>query len=562
MSDVAIVPISDPNRGHRRWLKSEIYTGPNGTGRYVPNEEDEAWDWVTGLWRVVTVNRTTGLSQLVQYIPPNTGESVSEEDILLGVGPGYQSESYRVYLDTSVIPHVLAIDSRLRVYGTTVSAVKVFWGTDISDESKVISAMYDQGGTLLGENIPLELVQMPNNPQSGVPSAINYAVKTPMVGYTSQKLPDNEPVTVVMYDDVGNVTSIAKLLIMNTAFIRTTDASKKFITSIHLDSPFLSEGDDSLLKFAINMPVDALNARGVVTYSDGSKKIMPVDGTKFNLYGLQNFIATIVGQKIELVLSYKLSADEYVYGASASLQKHLSIPYWATTTRLDGAYSVKLFCFPQWVDDITGFKLRWFLFNLNRSEFHEVTSLVTFGVNSLPFDPISYGPIQRVTVGINMNDLDSSYSNWRHSQTIGIALLAPGNEISNGWNIEYSPGQAELYGKGLRAISTFVNVNNWKLKIDCGLELQSTWLQKVFYNAEPLVNTQSENRAPEPNHFVLMIGNKEYTYPIDRWNTELLVTSVPANGEPLFIRFIRRLPENDLQLGIGGMITLQVDATA
>ena len=562
MSDVAIVPISDPNRGHRRWLKSEIYTGPNGTGRYVPNEEDEAWDWVTGLWRVVTVNRSTGLSQLVQYIPPNTGESVSEEDILLGVGPGYQSESYRVYLDTSVIPHVLAIDSRLRVYGTTVSAVKVFWGTDISDESKVISAMYDQGGTLLGENIPLELVQMPNNPQSGVPSAINYAVKTPMVGYTSQKLPDNEPVTVVMYDDVGNVTSIAKLLIMNTAFIRTTDASKKFITSIHLDSPFLSEGDDSLLKFAINMPVDALNARGVVTYSDGSKKIMPVDGTKFNLYGLQNFIATIVGQKIELVLSYKLSADEYVYGASASLQKHLSIPYWATTTRLDGAYSVKLFCFPQWVDDITGFKLRWFLFNLNRSEFHEVTSLVTFGVNSLPFDPISYGPIQRVTVGINMNDLDSSYSNWRHSQTIGIALLAPGNEISNGWNIEYSPGQAELYGKGLRAISTFVNVNNWKLKIDCGLELQSTWLQKVFYNAEPLVNTQSENRAPEPNHFVLMIGNKEYTYPIDRWNTELLVTSVPANGEPLFIRFIRRLPENDLQLGIGGMITLQVDATA
>lgn len=561
MSDVAIVPISDPNRGHRRWLKSEIYTGPNGTGRYVPNEEDEAWDWVTGLWRVVTVNRSTGLSQLVQYIPPNTGESVSEEDILLGVGPGYQSESYRVYLDTSVIPHVLAIDSRLRVYGSTVSAVKVFWGTDISDESKVISAMYDQGGTLLGENIPLELVQMPNNPQSGVPSAINYAVKTPMVGYTSQKLPDNEPVTVVMYDDVGNVTSIAKLLIMNTAFIRTTDASKKFITSIHLDSPFLSEGDDSLLKFAINMPVDALNARGVVTYSDGSKKIMPVDGTKFNLYGLQNFIATIVGQKIELVLSYKLSADEYVYGASASLQKHLSIPYWATTTRLDGAYSVKLFCFPQWVDDITGFKLRWFLFNLNRSEFHEVTSLVTFGVNSLPFDPISYGPIQRVTVGINMNDLDSSYSNWRHSQTIGIALLAPGNEISNGWNIEYSPGQAELYGKGLRAISTFVNVNNWKLKIDCGLELQSTWLQKVFYNAEPLVNTQSENRAPEPNHFVLMIGTKEYTYPIDRWNTELLVTSVPANGEPLFIRFIRRLPENDLQLGIGGMITLQVDAT-
>lgn len=562
MSDVAIVPIGDPNRGHRRWRKSEIYTGPNGTGAYIPNVDDEVWSWVTGLERVVGVNLTTGLSELVPYVAPNTSDTVSEEDMLLGVGPGYQSESYRVYLDTSVIPHVLAIDSRLRVYGTTVSAVKVFWGTDISDESKVISAMYDQGGTLLGENIPLELVQMPTNPQSGVPSAINYAVKTPMVGYTNQKLPDNEPVTVVLYDDVGNVTSIAKLLIMNTAFIRTTDASKLFITSIHLESPFISEGDDSLLKFSINMPVEALNARGVVTYSDGSRKVMPVDGTKFNLFGIQNFIASIVGQKIELVLSYQLSPEEYVYGASANLQKSMTVPYWATTTRFDGAWSVKLFCFPQWVDAVVGYRLRWFLFNLNRSEYFEVTSLVTFGVNSSPFDPIAYGPIQRIDVGINLNELDSSYGTWRHSQRIGIALLAPGNQVSNGWNIEYSPNQSELYGKGLRAISKFVNVNNWKLKIDCGISLQATWLQKVFYNAEPLINTQSETRAPEPNHFVLMIKGVDYTFPMDRWNTELTLPAVPATGEPLFIRFIRRLPEADLQLGIGGMITLQEDVSA
>lgn len=562
MSDVTKVPIGDPNRGHRRWLKSEIYTGPTGTGVYVPNVDDEVWDWAAGLWRVVAVNLSTGLSQLSQYVAPNQGEELSEEDILLGVGPGYQSESYRVYLDTSVVPHVLAIDSRLRVYGTTVTSIKVFWGTDIGDESKVISAMYDQGGTLMGENIPLELVQMPNNPQSGVPSAINYAVKTPMVGHTNQKLADNEVVTVVMYDDVGNVTSTAKLLIMNTAFIRTTDASKLFITSVHLDSPFISEGDDSLLKFAINMPVEALNARGVVTYSDGSRKVMPVDGTKFNLYGIQNFIASIVGQKIPLVLSYRLSPEEYVYGASANDGRQLSVPYWATTTRFEGTWSVKLFCFPQWIDAVVGYRLRWFLFNLDRSQYFDVSDLVTFGVNSNPFDPTSYGPIQRVDVGVNMNDIDSSYTNWRHSQRVGIALLTPGNSISNGWNIEYSSGQTEPYGRGLRAITKFVNVNNWKLKIDCGQTLQATWLQKVFYNAEPLINTQSETRAPEPNHFVLMIGGSEYTFPIDRWNTELLVPKVPATGEPLFIRFIRRLPENDLQLGIGGMITLQEDVSA
>ncbi|MNL05847.1 hypothetical protein D3C87_1264620 [compost metagenome] len=465
-----------------------------------------------------------------------------------------------MYLDTSVTPHVLAIDSRLRVYGTTVASVKIFWGTDISDESKVISAMYDHGGTLLGENIPLELVQIPNNPDSSVPSAINYAVKSPMVGYTLQKLPDNEVVTAVLYDDVGNVTSISKLLVMNTAFIRTTDASKRYITSIHLESPFLSEGDDSLLKFAINMPIDALNARGVVTYSDGSRKIMPVDGTKFNLYGLQNFIATIVGQKVELALSYKLSAEEYVYGASVNVTKHMSVPYWATTTRMDGAYSVKLFCFPEWIDATMGYKLRWFLFNLNRSDFLEVTDKVTFALNSNPFDPTSYGPIQRINVGINMSDIDSNYTNWRHAQTIGVALLAPGNTDTNGWNIEYFPGQTELYGKGLRARAKFINVNNWLLKIDSGYLLKELWIKDVFYNAQPLVNTQSETQAPEPNYFMLMINDKEFAYPIDRWNTELQVPEVPKDGKPVFIRFVKRLQEGDLQLGMGGMVTLQVTA--
>lgn len=560
MADTVIVPISDPNRGHRRWRKSEIYTGPNGTGKYVPNQDDEVWDWVTGLWQVVAVNPLTGLSQLKAYTPPKTGEDVSDQDILLGVGHEHQNESYRAYLDVSVTPHILALDSRLRVYGTTVSHLKVFWGTDIGDESKVISAMYDHGGTLLGENIPLELVQIPNNPDSNVPSALNYAVKAPMVGYTLQKIPDNDVVTAVLYDAVGNVTSITKLLVMNTAFIRTTDASKKFITSIHLESPFISEGDDSLLKFAINMPVDALNARGVVTYSDGSKKTMPVDGTKFNLYGLQNFIATIVGQKVELALSYKLSAEEYVYGASANVTKHMSVPYWATTTRMDGAYSVKLFCFPQWIDATMGYKLRWFLFNLNRTEYLEVTDKVTFAINSNPFDPTSYGPIQRINVGINMSDIDSNYTNWRHAQTIGIALLAPGNVEANGWNIEYYPGQPDLYGRDLKARAKFINVNNWLLKIDSYHSLKDLWLKDVFYNAQPLVNTQSETKAPEPNYFMLMINGKEFAYPIERWNTELQVPEVPKNGEPLFIRFVRRLAEGDLQLGMGGMVTLQVTA--
>ncbi|MNI77113.1 hypothetical protein D3C73_1333870 [compost metagenome] len=59
---------------------------------------------------------------------------------------------------------------------------------------------------------------------------------------------------------------------------------------------------------------------------------------------------------------------------------------------------------------------------------------------------------------------------------------------------------------------------------------------------------------------MLMINDKEFAYPIDRWNTELQVPEVPKDGKPVFIRFVKRLQEGDLQLGMGGMVTLQVTA--
>src|SRR5690606_38246651 len=124
--------------------------------------------------------------------------------------------------------------------------------------------------------------------------------KTPKVGHTVEELDDGELVTAVVYDDVGNAVSITRLLVKKTAFVRTVDESKRFVTGIHIESPFLSKSDPRVLEYPINMPIQALSLVGVVTYSDGGVKRMPIDGTKFSLYGLNNYIATILGQRIPL----------------------------------------------------------------------------------------------------------------------------------------------------------------------------------------------------------------------------------------------------------------------
>lgn len=553
VNDTPLVGLQDETRSFRLWLKSEIYDN-QGPGIYVPNKNDGVWEWETGLWRVVDVDRTTGLSVLAKYVPPKDSGTVDETDILLGAGPGYQSESFRAMIDTSVMPHTLALESRLHVYGTTLSYVKVFLGSDISATGTVISAMYDQGGTLLGENIPLELVRQANNAQSQVAGVDNYAVKAPMVGYTHFSLPDNEVVTMVAYDDAGVARSVAKMLVVNTAFIRTTDASKKYVQSVHLESPFMAEGNDRLLKFPINLATAALDARGVVTYSNGERLRMPIDGTKFQLHGLSNYVASIVGQKIPLVLTYNLSPEEYVYGASTGVAKHVSEPYAATTELMDGAYSPKLFVTPVWIDAVSGYRLEWFLYNLDREVLVNVTPLVQVQSSSRAFNPTEYGTMQNLVVAVDMNRVDSRFKAWRHVQTVGVALLARGDLQETNWTVSYSPGQETPYGLTTSAVATFINQNLTRINLACGQTTQEAWLAKVFYTTEPLFNAGLEIRAPEPNYFVLVAGNTRVEYPISAWNSVIEISDTLREGSVVYLEFKRRTTTTDLQLGISGMI--------
>lgn len=540
------VLIVDQNRGFRTWHISEIYV-TNGQGRYVPNVNDMVIDWVQGIYRVTAVDYTTGLSTLVRWtLPLNANEAIGE-DILLGSGPGHISESFRAYLDTSVMPYTLALDSRLRFYGSTTSYIKIFLGEDIGVNGQVISAFYDQSGTFVGDNIPLELVTMPD--------LTNRAVKTPMVGYTTQAMPDGEIVTVVAYDDAGQPTSIAKLLVKNTAFIRTTDQAMKYITDITVETPFLSATDPKKIEYPINMPVQNLNLIGVVNYSDGSKIRLPIDGTKFTMHGLENYIATIQGQEVPLVLSYRLAETEYSYILTPSPTKHISVPYKAVTLRNDGAYSVKLFAFPVWISALAGYRLEFFLYNLERQAVYNVTQFVEQAAGARAFNPIQYGVVQSIGVAVDLNRVDPRFAAYRHVQNFDITLVSNGNvHGQTNWTVGFTPGQNPPYGQNLRAISTFINVGNWQLDIRSGAANQTEWLNRVFYATQPLFDDQTEERAPEPNFFIVRSAGSSVELPISMWNSVITMTASPPDGGLITIEFIRRNATTDLQLGVAGMV--------
>lgn len=539
------VPIYDPDGRWTTWSLDQIYLGTEGLNKYVPKVDDYVVDPKTDeRYRVVELDETTMIPRLVRIVPASV-DAFSDSDLLMGVGPGTQSDTYRVYIDTSVMPHTLAVDARLKVHGSMATTAKIFKGSEVANTAHAVSAFYDQMGNLLGQLIPLELVAMPDGQ--------NYTVKSVPVCYTTEQLADGEVVTVVFYSDAGHVVSKRQLLVENTAFIRSSDAGTKYVSDISLESPFLSSSDPTLIQYPVNVPLNGLNLMGRVHYSDGTSQLMPVDGSKFRIYGLDHYVATIVGQKLPLVLSYALSQGEVAYGATVGAERYFTESYRAQTMQADGSYSVKLFGYPVYIDPINGYRLEWFLLNLDRQAVYRATPYVTINANTRAFDPIAFGVSQKLSVSVDLSKLSPTYNAYIHTQAVEIVLLAPGTEHVTNWTIAFSPGQDPVYGKDNFAATTFINQNLTKVNLKMDMLTRESWLDRVFYRAQPLFDDTREIKAPAPNFFKLLIGNNSYEFPIEQWGSDLLVETAVENASTIYVQFFKRTPENDLQLGVSGL---------
>lgn len=554
-------PIYNPEARFQVFKKSELFMGPTGPGnkRYVPNVDDLVIDMdLDGLqYKVISVDPATLIPLLREMHPPKSSGDMSDDDILLGVGPGTQSDTYRVYLDTSVVPHSLAVDARLSVAGTMVSWCRIFRGADLTDAGNIISLLYDTSGNVIANRIPMELASIVDDTNGAGQS--NRTIKTVPVCYTTQDIPNGEVVTAVFYSDAGTVVSKRQLLLERTSFIRSSALGTKHITHISLECPFFSQSNPNLIELPQNVLLTGINLFGVVHYSDGTKRRMPVDGTKFSLLGLERFIASTVNQMVDLVLTYRLSTDEASYEALQGEFKFVKKSYSLKVMQQSGAYNVKLFCYPVWLNSVDGYTLKWFMYTGNRDVMYDVTNYIEYATNTPVFNPIRYGVNQQLSVAVNLQRVNGAYRNYRHAQIVSVILYGPGTDRDTNWTIAFDPNQNPPFGEDNFAALTFINYNLYKLKVDAGAVDQEEWLQRLYYRTKPLIDQTKEQVPPAPSHFRLRFGQWDLVYPISQWNQELEIANGLADNGTLFIEFLYMTPETDMQLSIAGVPIYQQD---
>ena len=557
----------DRNRPWQSWNITQIFVPGGAGGLIVPNIDDEIMQWGSNsyfVYRCSDVDYTTGKSTLelmheTPYTPP-TGV----EDIILSSGPGTPVEAFRAYVDRSVKPATISVDRQFYFLGTMARYVKIYRGTNTGATGQVISAMYDQGGAgdLLGENIPLKQVATAKLPAAGLVEAIDSAVKIVETGYLTVDVPDNEIITVVAFDDNGNIVQQRAITVYNTSFSLQVDSSRRYVRDVRLKTQFLSEGDNTVIAVPRNMTLESILAMGEVIYSDGSIESHPVDGTKMAVHGLYSnrFIANSDGARGRVVLMYRLDANEYLYGAQVGEFPHMSKAYSVESVPFEKAFACRIWAFPQWVDVNSGYRMRYFLSTLRRDHLYDITDKVRMAPASPAFNPLAYGQLQNLVLTVDMQKVDDSFKSWKYVQPTGITLFAPasaGDETS--YTVNFDPADSTVFGLKLQVKGDYRSAGVWMMDVSMKAGSKEDWLDKLFFNARPIYNTTSELRAPAPTHFNLVIAGVRKEFSVNNWMTPLQMNAQPGPGEMILFEWIMRDGNGDHLLGVTAVPMFQVD---
>lgn len=536
--------VQDPNRGWRQFNRDEIFDGTaTSVGLLVPNPNDLIYDIPSNMiWKVASVDYTTGISTLLEW-KVIVSDNINGADSFLSSGS--DNETYRCYLDTSVIPFTFAFDTSMHTYLGDATYIRVFKGTDTSINGTVVSAYYNQNGDLVNDQIPLEI--------AATADLNNVTIKTPKVGSCNQLLNDGETLTAVIYSAAGGALGHRYLKVMNGRWIRSSSSANRYISGISIKSPFNSVTDPSLIEYPVNATINSANLIGVVHYSDGQVVELPIDGTKFAILGINDLINSFVGQRQPVILTYKLASEESTFGTAVSANGSITARYDILTVPADGAYSVKLFAYPRWLDATRGYHIDYWLYSLDRDRAQFVTPWVQLAANSGAFDPVQYGTKQTITVSLDLHNVDPNYNHYVHTQTFDVVLQRAGSSTTFPlWTLGFSYGQSPLYGvDGVAAIHDQGSV--WSVDIGSGFTTKAQWLNAIYLRTLPLYNPQLETTPLQPTHLELVFKNRYYEISVDDWNTPQYVTNDLAQGETLLIRFIKRTNDGDLMLGCAGL---------
>lgn len=520
--------------------------------RYVvPRENQLVVDVPNKAWyRVKRVDYEGTLkADLEPWFAINSAEEATvEQDWIFGIKGGPMVGEALLAVDFSVRPNVARVDATIMRPG---AAYALLYKGGTAKEGTVISAVYDQGLVKQTDQIPTPLAEIVDRTNLEIKTTGPFSVTE-----NEESLPNGTQCFLAFYDIDGDFIPPGQLVrVQHSAYMKDHRIGTKYIDSIRLLTPWFSNSNNpNKVMVPINVNLLSLELRAEVLYSDGSSSgPMAVNGTKFSLEGLQEHRPSYPGQTSPVVLIYKLASNEKFYLARPGNPEFERVTYTFEAAAREGAYSPRLFTYPQWDTSINGYRLQHFLYDLDRKTFVDVSTKVTINSQSPAWRPAAYGVAQSMIFNINLRDVSIDNESVTFIQYTELTLLRNFSTAGRKFEVSFVFDKPTYQGAELK-IKTNDGANT-KVNLANAMTTQTNWLNLLYWGVYPSHDSFNEDQAPLPTHFYLMHEDgRKWMYPLADWNKDLALGISVQTGKTWYVVWVKRdAAGNELQLAATGV---------
>lgn len=549
-----VKPSWNPEANWKIWGLHEIFRGEEGSrelsGARIPLWVPNVLDYVENIYTHETF-QVTELPQntLVAKLEPivRNANSLSEKDILSAMGPGLGASDHKIMIDDTVYPYRMDVSPFMEIRAVEAKYAKIVRGSTLGDH-RVVGFIMGGNGQLIDDKIPLDLIR-------DVSGVVNYHQKNVRVCFTNEVLKNGDVLTVCLYSSSGNLLSENQLTVVLSNFMRDGNAPREYITGIQLESPYLSTSDPNELQLPLNWNNSSMNMVGVVNYQSGRKVRLPLDNDKFYLEGLHQHLSAIPGHPFNLTLKYALGPKENTVHDMSSFSKTIARNYRVRQVKVNNSYTVKIYAFPYWDQASSGYKLRFFIANLDRSIFMDVTGFVKFVAGTPVFNGQSFGTTQNLQVSLNLRDVFTTYKPFVHTQVIKVSLYGTPQDYRSPFLVQQANNELESFGTDIHAKRT---IDGRSFTITSGFTTKEEWLEAMFHRSYPLTaDSLNPTNYPTPTHMDIKIGNTTYTRLVDEWQDEFTIPGDILTTFPSVTVIWKQVNPSDTLVISGSQMILQ-----
>lgn len=515
----------------------------------VPQEGELVFDVANGVIYFVSMVDYQGTlkSTLTPWnIQNEVNTTTVEQDWIFGIKGGPMLGEALLSVDFSIRPNTARVDATVMRPGAAYA--KVYMG---NKTGRLISVQYDSNSVMLNNKVPTKLAEIVDRTNKSIMTTGAFSVTE-----NEESLPNGSRCMLVFYDEGGNFIPPAQpLVVQHSSYMRDHQIGIKYVVEIELISPwFTNASNPDRMMIPINVNLPSVEFRAVVHYSDGSSSIpTSVNGTKFRLHGLKEYRPTYPGQEAEVVLTYTLDPGEQHYLANAGAPHHKSKTYLLQAGNVVGAYSPKIYTYPQWDADIGGYRLQHLLYDLDRQTLIDVSEFVTFNDRSPAYRPRSYGIVQSLILNLNLRDVSPTYQSAIFIQHTEVILTRDVNGPGARWEVNFEYGKPTYVSKLANVVNsgatTTFNIGN-------GFFSLAEWLDGMYWGVQPSFDSWSETKAITPTHFDLMHEDgRRWRFEIADWNNNNTINIPLQKGKTMFVNWVNRNANGaELQLASTGVV--------